>query len=469
MESTISQLAAFVAGTGYDELSEPAKREAKRIILDSIGCGLAGVTSDKGKWSLEYVRNFFSGMSQSSVLGFGDRLSAVGAAFVNAEMINGLDYDASGKHLPPFVLGPALAVAEMNSSSGKELITAVALALEIGTRIGKAMGSYRDVKDGKVVGLPPVTGHSCAVFGGAAGVAKLDGFSEEKIAQSMGLAGLISPANTQTPMHRDLPTNSGKYLFAGWAAQTGITAPYMVKAGHRGDVNILDGEYGYWRYIGASSWDGESVVRDLGRDWRFVKATPIKQFPCCRMMHGGLECLTEIVEKNGLKPDEIESIRAYLEPTSAEPVFHNRKIENQIDAQFSVAYNMAVVAFGIKPGVQWQDWSTIHNEKLINFMDRIEFGPHPGSAEALKADPLARISRVDVRARGQLFFAEKKYIRGTHTPDPDTQFTDRELETKFKENASILLPAAKVDAAYDALYNLDREPDVALTMELLHI
>lgn len=469
MASTVQILADFTANTRYEDLSPAAQREAKRLILDSIGCGLAGVTSDKGKWSLEYVRQFFSGMPQSTVIGFGDKISAVGAAFVNAEMINGLDYDASGKHLPPFVIAPALAAAEMNNSTGKELITAVALALEIGTRIGKAMGSYRDVKDGKVVGLPAVTGHSCAVFGGAAGVSKLEGFDTDKIASAMGLAGLISPGNTQTPMHRDLPTNSGKYLFAGWAAQTGITAPYMVKAGHRGDIHVLDGEYGYWRFMGSTTWNGESVIKDLGSDWRFVKNTPMKQFPCCRMMHGGLECLTEIIKTNKLTPDEIDSIHAYLEPTSAEPVFNNRKIENQVDAQFSTAYNLAVAAFDIKPGVQWQDWSTLHNEKLIKFMDKITFEPHPGSAEALKADPLARISRVDVKARGQVFSVEKRYIKGTHTSDPNTQFTDEELMIKFKECAGILLSGKKVDAAYDSLFELEKVDNINFVIENLHI
>ena len=67
---------------------------------------------------------------------------------------------------------PALAAAEMNRSSGKDLITACALAFEVGMRVGMALGSYRDVKDGKT-SLPPVTGHSSAVFGGATGVAKL--------------------------------------------------------------------------------------------------------------------------------------------------------------------------------------------------------------------------------------------------------------------------------------------------------
>lgn len=468
MDTTITRLADFVSGTAYEDLSPRAAEECRRILTDSLGCALAGTDSDKGRWGMAYGNMFYGGEAQATVIGHGRRLSAPGAVFVNAELINGLDYDASGKHLPPFVIPPALAAAEMGRRSGKELVAAVALALEIGTRIGKAMGSYRDVKDGKVVGLPPVTGHSCSVFGGAAGVAKLEGFSSEMTAQAMGMAGLISPANTQTPMHKDLPTNSGKYLLAGWAAQTGFAAPYLIKCGHRSDINILDGDYGYWRYIGASSWDAAKVTSGLGDDWLFVKNTPIKQFPCCRMMHGGLECLIDIISENELRPEEIEDIHAFLEVTCTEPVFHNKNIENQIDAQFSVAYNMAVAALGIKPGPQWQSPCTMKRADLRPMMDKVRFEPHAGNAGALKNDPNARISRVEVTARGKVFACEKMYIKGTVTDDPATSFTDDEIGQKFMDNACTALPKGRAEQVLDMLVNIERLDDVNELLDLMH-
>ena len=165
MTTTLSQLADFADRTRFADLPASVAHETKRLLLDSIGCGLAGVTSDKGKWGLEFARGFFSGLPQATVIGFGDRMSALGAAFVNGELINGLDYDAAGKHLPPFVIPASLAVAEQKKVSGKDLITACALAHEIGIRIGGGMNSYRDIVDGKT-GFPPVSGHSCSIFGG---------------------------------------------------------------------------------------------------------------------------------------------------------------------------------------------------------------------------------------------------------------------------------------------------------------
>lgn len=468
MVTTVTKLADFVDGITFADLPENVIHETKRLLLDSFGCALAGVTSDKGKWGIEFSRKLFAGYPQATVLGFGDRMSVVGAAFANGELINGLDYDAAGKHLPPFVIPPSLAVAEMNQVGGKDFINACALAHEVGMRIGSALGSYRDIKDGKT-SLPSVTGHSSAVFGGAAGVAKLDGFSSNQMAQALGMAGLISPVQTQTPMHKNLPTNSGKYLMAGWASQAAITAPYLVKAGHRGDIAILDGDYGYWRFTGSDKWDPDLVTSGLGEEWLFVRRVPIKQYPCCRMMHGGLDCLATIIKDNQLRPEEIDHIHAYLEATCVEPIFNNIDITNQIDVQFSVAYNMSVLAFGIKPGIWWQEYSMINNPEIRRFMDKVTFEPHPAYIDALKRDPNTRISRVEVSARGRTFVEEKDFIKGTITSDPATYITDDELMAKFKDNASRILTSRKVDEACNRLMDLDSVDDVTTVIELLHL
>lgn len=468
MVTTITQLADFVDGITFADLPVDVVTTTKRLLLDSFGCALAGVTSDKGKWGLEFARTFFTGSPQATVLGLGDRMSALGAAFVNGELINGLDYDAGGRHLPPFVIPASLAVAEMNRVTGKELITACALAHEIGMRMGGALGSHRDIVDGKVK-FPPVAGHSSAIFGGTAGVAKLERLSKDQTAQALGLAGHISPPQVQTTLIKNVPPTTAKYLLAGWVSQAEITAAYLIKTGHRGDVAILDRDHGYWRFTGSSRWDADSVVSALGKEWRFPRATTIKQYPCCRIMHGALDCLAAIVDENDLRPQEVDSIHAYLEASCVEPIFHNRELANQIDAQFSVAYNLSVLSFGIKPGFRWQEWGTMSNPEIRQFMDKVTFEPHPAYVDALKKDPEARISRVEVSARGKTFVQERDFIKGTPSSDPATAITDDELLAKFKDNASLILPARKVDEAASRLMDLDGVGDVTTVIELLHL
>jgi 2-methylcitrate dehydratase PrpD len=468
MTTTISQLADFIDGTTYADLPASVVGETKRLLLDSIGCALAGSTSDKGKWGLEYARAFFAGLPQATVIGFGDRISVPGAAFVNGELINGLDYDAGMHpgHVSPFVIPASLAVAELNKVAGKELITACALAHEISNRIGGAMGTLRDIVNGKV-SFPAVAGYSSTIFGGTAAVAKLEQFSKEQLEQAMGLAGHISPMQAQTTMIKNMPSTTAKYLLAGWVSQAEITAAYLVKAGHRGDISILDGDWGFWRYAGASRWDANGVVAALGKEWRFPQTVRYKIYPCCRIMHGALDALAEIIEKNGLRPQEIKKIHAYLEASCTEPIFNNRDISNQIDAQFSVAYNLSVLSFGIESGIRWQEWDTLNNPEIRQFMDKVTFEPHPDYVDALQKNSQARISKVEVSARGRIFVEERVFPKGTASQDPTTYMTDDELLAKFKDNARRILPARKVLEAGSRLIDLENIGDVAAMMEYL--
>lgn len=470
MDYSILRLAEFVHDTTFSDLPVHVVDFTKKHLLDTFGCGIAGVTSDKGKWGIDFGRRCFGNRPEAVVLGYGDRLSMMGAAFVNAELINGLDYEAAGLHLPPFVIPPVLALAEVNRQSGRDLITAAALSLEVGTRIAKGLIQKENMNSGeKPVGISPVFGPCSAVFGGAAGAAKMLGFDKEKTAHAMGLSGVLSPVPSQASMHRDLPVNSGKYLMAGWAAQTGLTSAELIKSGHRGNLQVLDSEFGYWRFTGQEGWDSRNALDGLGENWEFLQTTPYKQFPCCGMMHGGLECLAALVEESELRSEEIESIHAYLDPSSEEAMFNNRDVKNQIDAQFSVAYNMSLVAMGIKPGIRWQDGSTIHDPKIRRFMDKVTSSVHPECAAAQEKDRRARVVSVEVKARGRVFAKELRFIKGTVTAGSVMEISDEERITKFRENTSLILPEYRAEAAIDAVLHLEQKEDMRQVMELMHV
>jgi 2-methylcitrate dehydratase PrpD len=468
MSTTIDALAGFASRTTFDTLPPDVVAEAKRVLLDSIGCALAGVKSEKGRWAREFAREFHAGPPRATAIGFGDRLSVPGAAFVNGELINGLDFDASGKpgHVPPFVIPAFLAAAELRQASGKDLIVACALAHEISNRIGGAMSSFRDIDQGKV-SWPPVAGYSSCIFGGTAAVAKLEQFSEERLAHALGMAGHLAPMQSQSSWINNLPPTSAKYLMAGWINQAAISAVYLVKAGHRGNLAVLDGDYGFWRFAGSAKWNAAGAVAGLGSEWRFPREITYKQYPICRIMHGALDGLASIIEKHGLRPEEIEHIHAGLEASCVQPVFGLREIGNQVDAQFSVPYGLAVMAMGIPPGARWQDPAVMHSEELRRTMAKVTFEPHPGYVEALKKNPKARLSRVEVKARGRILVEDREVIRGTWTADPTTALSDMELLAKFEKNAAEVLPADRARELGSELMALEQVSNIAATISRL--
>ena len=103
--------------------------EAKRSLLDALGCGIAGLATDKGRIAAVTAKRL-AGPGESSILGLGDRVSCANAALADGELINGLDYDAI-PHIQPFVILPALAIAESIGATGKELIVSTAIAQEV--------------------------------------------------------------------------------------------------------------------------------------------------------------------------------------------------------------------------------------------------------------------------------------------------------------------------------------------------
>ncbi|MFC1963776.1 MmgE/PrpD family protein [Chloroflexota bacterium] len=468
-DTIITRLADFTAQTKYEDLPPEAVEESKRIILDSIGCALAGATSEKGKGGLALARQF-GGVAEATVIGFGDKVSVWGAAFANGELINSLDYDALlfPGHLTPFMLPAYLAAAESRHSSGKELLLTNALAHEISHRIGRAMTYLRDINNGREA-FPPVFGYSCSIFGGAAGVGRIKGFDAGLLADAMGMAGQISPAHSMTAWAKHTPSTLAKYLVAGWLAQGCLTAASLAELRYRGDIDILEGEFGYWRYMGSTKWEPQLITDQLGKEWRFQAGQIYKPYPHCRVMHGPFDCLLYILEENDIKPEEIESITIWGDNVCDEPIWTSPIVETQADAQFSMAHGVSVAAHRIPPGPEWQDYETIMSPSVLALMERITIKPHPGFVDAILKEPLSRMSKAEVKARGKTFTEERRYPKGTPSPQPETFMTNEELIAKFKHNAQRILPWHKIDAAVEAVMEIEHMDDVSRLMNLVAI
>ena len=468
---TLIQFAEFAHATSFNDLPESVVRETKRLLLDSIGCALAGVHSEKGKWGIDYVRTYFSGPSQATAIGFGDRLSVPGAAFVNAELVNGLDWDLTSfngpGHVAPFVIPPILAVGEQKKVSGKQFIVACALAHELTERLGDSLSNPPPQGADATRKPAPVSGCSVVVFGGTAGVCSIQQFSPDQLAQAMGLAGHMAPMQAAQTMLNDMPPTTAKYLMAGWAAQAQLSAAHLIKAGHRGDVTILDRTWGFPAFAGFGKWNAAKALDGLGKDWRFDKTTRYKAYPACGIMRGALDCLSTILKKNNLRPEEIESLHAYIEPSSTLPIFQSQNIEHQVDAQFSVPYNMSVMVHGVSLR-DWQAKETMRNPEIRQFMKKVTFGPHPHYNDAMQKDARAHLEKVEIVARGQTFVEERPYFKGSPSPDPSTAMTDDDLISKYKVGAGQILPEAKSNEAARQLMDLDGVHDISTLMQLLH-
>src|SRR5258708_5150617 len=178
-------LAHFAATLTYDAIPERVREHCKNVLLDTIACAVAGHQGEE----TGQVGALAAGLAQSnesSVIG-GDRLSLAGATILNGYLVTAVTmcdvHRSTLTHVTPEVIPPALAIAERDDLSGRELMVAIAAGCEVTTRIG--IGLDYPAFRAKGWHGPGVLGP----FGAAAAVGRLRRFDTETMAKAFGLAG----------------------------------------------------------------------------------------------------------------------------------------------------------------------------------------------------------------------------------------------------------------------------------------
>jgi 2-methylcitrate dehydratase PrpD len=467
-QTIVQQLAEFTFETNLERFPPAVIDECKRLLLDSIGCALAARDHPKGRAGIAYGRVLGATAREATIITTGEKASVLGAAFANGELINALDMDAvlPPGHVTPYVVPAALAMAESMKVSGSLLIEALACSHEISFRFGKAMDNLRDTQNGQV-NPPKVFGYASSIFGATAAVGKVRGLASETLAQALGIAGYISPVNPQVAWFQSAPSSTIKYLMAGMLAQQALTAAYAAEFGHCGDVMVLDDrEYGYPRFIGTVKWEPDHITNGLGREWLFPAFVSFKPYPHCRIMHSLLDILLDIVERHDIKPHEIDSIKVFVEGMAERPVWLNRTIERVHDAQFSMAHGIALAAHRVTPGKAWQAPELVFSPSVMRLMDKVTHEVHPDYVKLLNDNVASRPAKLVIQARGETYVGEKRYPKGSPSPEPGTRMTNDELIAKFRHNAEEALTSSAVDSLADAVMNLEAVRNVATIVEL---
>jgi 2-methylcitrate dehydratase PrpD len=471
MATLIETLAEFTTSTRYEDLPPTVAEESRRLLLDSIGCALGGLSHPRGAIAVEYARLQGPGAPgvQATVIGSAGRTSINSAAFANAELINALDFDAilPPGHVSPYVIPGALAFAQSAGTSGKNLLCAIAIAHEMSNRIGKAQDYLRDVKDGKS-SPPPVHGYASTVFGATAAIGKVKQYEPARVAHAMAIAGAMAPVNSQWAFSVHDAFSSLKYHVAGQLAITATNAATLAELGHTGILDLMDNmEFGWRRMINTSRWDVERITPALGREWWFPAEQSYKPYPHCRILHAPIDALTEVLQNNDIRVDEIDEIKAYVEGFVMQPLWLNKTITDVTQAQFSMAHGLSVSAHRIPPGKRWQAPEVVFDPSVLALMDKVNFEVHPEYEKQLGGNAASRPTRIEVRARGRTFVGERRYPKGSPSPEPGTRMTNDELTAKFARNAEGVISARDADAAVGLVWSLNSAKDLTELMRLV--
>ena len=459
MDSITTELARFAVETRWEDLPPAVVKETKLVLLDTIGCGLGALSTEKGKMNVALARRF-GGPPESSIIGTGDKVGCSNAAFANGELFITLDYSniMAGGHDGVYVIPSVLAIAESVGASGKDFLLATALGLEISSRIARAVGRHNitpeAVQRQRTAQAGP-TGNAYSNFGAAVGTGRLLKLGREKMLHALGVASHLCMVLSYARWGFGKDRYSAKYAVPGWQSTGAIAGTLLAEMGYTGDTTVLDDpDRGFAYFAGYRNWYPQEIMDGLGKDWCFNIRLHYKPYPCCAVFHGALDCFTSIVQKNDLKPEEIESVKAFGRGGMDSPLFGRKEVDTISAAQFNPRYNIAVAAHRVPVGVEWLEPQTMKHPGILKFMDKITCLAHPDYLQELQKDPISNLSKAEVVARGATFIEERKHRRGT-TGTP-AALSDDEIIAKFRHNAARVLSADKTDRAVRDFLDLEK-------------
>lgn len=291
------------------------------VVADAVASAIAGHELS-GAVAARRAASKIWGNGESTIWFTSQTGSLSTAAFANSMATCILDIDdghrAAAGHPGAAFVPTVLAVAESLGASGERALTAIAIAYEVGIRIGAA----RDLRAIDTL----ITGRWCGQ-GVAAAIGWLRGDDAGQIAEAMAIAGAVAPymfvaEYTQVGNHTKEAIPFG--------VVNGILAGSLAVEGFKGPLDILD----------HASFDPEVLARGNGRGW-YIETTYFKPYSCCRWIHAPIDAILALRQE--FDSNEVVEIEV-------ETFGRTMSLNNQIDpktvqaAQYSTPYCVAAAA-----------------------------------------------------------------------------------------------------------------------------
>ena len=354
----------------FEDLPSRAVDQTKRFILDTLGVGIAGSVTPEAEKIISVVRDW-GGKPESTLIVFGDKLPSIHAALANSILFHAMDFDDThdGAVIHGYVtnLSAALAVAEkLGKSSGKDLILALNLGLDLTYRLGLAVGSAPEFTKREVYWIRTAV---CGAFGASLVASKLRGLSAAATHNALGIV-LSQIGGTRQVVVDSAMTKRYQPAFM---TSSGILSTELSAAGVGGCQNVFEGRYGYFKIYWGGFYQREELTRDLGIHFEGVNAS-LKPYPCCRYTHGGIDATLDILQKHKISPSSISRVVVHV---TKQPFFDvvSRPLvltdNPKMDGQFSIPYTVASAILDGYVFLDSFDPATVRNEKRIELAKKV--------------------------------------------------------------------------------------------------
>ena len=333
-------------------------------------------------------------------------------------------------------LGAVLAAAEFRGVTGKEFLTALALAYQVQCRLS-------DVAPVRERGFDHTTQ---GAFAAAAGCGKALGLDAERIAHALGISGA---SNVGLRVTRTGALSHWKGLAYPNTAFNGLRAAFLAMRGITGPLEVFEGTKG-WMQTVSGDFDIDWSREDLER----VRGTIVKKYNAEIHSQSAIEGLLEMMKEHGFPGEEIDRIRVDIFDVAHLIIGgggegNKSTVRTKEEADHSLPYILAVAALDGKVMPAQYAEARIGRDDVQSLLHRVTVVPAPAYTERFPEEHACGIT-VTLKD-GREFRQEKRDYEGFHTRPMGWE----RVEEKFHALSRDVLPPGHRDRIANAVGQLE--------------
>ena len=448
------ELSEYIAGALRQPLPDAVSEKTRHHVLDTIAAMVSGSRLLPGRKAIAYAKTL-GGTKEACVIGSKIVTTAQHAALANGMLAHADETDdshaASLSHPGCAIVPAALAMAEREGRNGRDLLRAVALGYDVGTRLNMALHAY-DFRD---------AGHSShsfgPTFGAAAAAGALTGVDARRARWLLSYAA--QQCSGISCWMRDEDHIEKAFDFGGMAARNGTVAASMIATGFTGVEDVFSGERNFFvaydetRRIGKPP-EPQRLVQGLGSTWEIMN-TNIKRWSVGSPIQAPLDSLLDLIRAHKLAADDVEKITVRVARQGANTT------DNRNMPDICMQHMCAVMLIdGIVTFESAHDEKRMRDQKVLAVRSRVDLQPDEALTRALPS----RQGIVELRLKGgRELRHHTKAVRGT----AQNPMTRAEVDEKAFHLMAPILGKKRARGLCDAIWNLERLADARKLRPLL--
>ncbi len=453
METISQKWAKFALGLNYENIPPEALKEAKRFLLDSVGCAFSALDNKDTQAAYNYIQDL-GGKEQATIIGWGIKTNLPQATLMNSLLIRALDYndiywEQDPSH-PSDIIPSVLSTGEFMKKNGKEVLVGIIIAYELEMRL--CLAAFPGVRE---IGWHHAT-LTQLVSPVAAG--RMLGLSEEEVVAAIGISG--SSHFTLGGVVAGHLTNM-KNAADPLAVESGVRAASLASKGYTGPVEVFEGKEGLFEVLDKVKWDKDILTKGLGENF-LINQCGYKAFPTEALTHQPITTALEVMKENKLDPKGVKEV--LIETTTrgadilSDPSKYKPTTKETADHSLPYCIAVAVAKGNVLPSDFEED--ALRDPLVWSLLDKIKVVANP-EIDALF--PKVKRAIVTIKTSQREYKKQENFAKG----QPERPLSEEELISKFKANSEKKISSSRMEDIIKATQELENINEIGEYMKLL--